>query len=116
MRNPNYREPGKPYLDAVIDKFTPDKAASVQALEAGDIDAAWFLDPTFLSQLATLSDISVDPAPGPQAGVWQVFVNTSCANGPQQGDPGLPARSCLAICGSDKLSTWRSTNRGSCTV
>ncbi len=69
-RNPNYREPGKPYLDEVVVKFTADKAAEIQALEAGDVDAAWFLDPTYLPQLATLPDVSVDPAPGPQSGVW----------------------------------------------
>ncbi len=89
-RNPNYREPGKPYLDEVVVKFTADKAAEIQALEAGDVDAAWFLDPTYLPQLATLPDVSVDPAPGPQAGVWQLFMNTSCSSGPQQGDPACP--------------------------
>ena len=86
-RNPNYREPGKPYIDEVIEKVVPDKASEIQAMQAGDVDAAWFLDPTFLPLLATLPDVSVDPAPGPQAGVWQLFVNTSCSSGPQQGDP-----------------------------
>jgi len=89
-RNPNYREPGKPYLDEVIEKVTPDKASEIQAMEAGDVDAAWFLDPTYLPLLATLADVSVDPAPGPQSGVWQVFINTSCPSGPQQGDPTCP--------------------------
>ena len=89
-RNPNYRDPGKPYLDEVIFKVVPDKASEIQAMQAGDVDAAWFLDPTFLPLLATLPDVSVDPAPGPQARVWQVFINTSCTSGPQQGDPACP--------------------------
>ena len=89
-RNPKYREPGKPYLDQLIVKFMPDKATEVQALEAGDVDAAWFLDPTFLPQLATLPDVSVNPAPGPLPGFWQLFVNASCSTGTQQGDPGCP--------------------------
>ena len=85
--NPNYREPGKPYLDEVVVKFTPSKDAEFQALAAGDIDAAYFLDPTYLPQLATLADVGVDPAPN---GVYELFANTSCSSGPQQGDPACP--------------------------
>jgi peptide/nickel transport system substrate-binding protein len=86
-RNPNYRGHGKPYLDEVIVKVMPSKDAEIQALEAGDIDAAYFLDPTYLAQLATLPDVSVDPAPG---GVQELVLNTSCPSGPQQGDPSCP--------------------------
>jgi peptide/nickel transport system substrate-binding protein len=90
VRNPNYREPGKPYLDQVIVKFTPDRDAEIQALEAGDLDAAWNLDETYLPQLATLSDVSVDPEAGVNSGLMSLFVNTSCSSGPQQGDPACP--------------------------
>ena len=89
-RNSNYREAGKPYLDEFILKAMADKAAEVQALQAGDVDAAWFLDPSFLPQLSAMPDVSVDPAPGPNSGVWQLFLNTSCSSGPQQGDPSCP--------------------------
>jgi peptide/nickel transport system substrate-binding protein len=89
-RNPNYREPGKPYLDEVIVRFTPDRDAEIQTLEAGDLDAAYFLDETYLPLLATLPDVSVDPVPGPTSGVQNLYVNTSCSSGPQQGDPKCP--------------------------
>jgi peptide/nickel transport system substrate-binding protein len=86
-RNRNYREPGKPYLDGVIVKFTPDRDAEIQTLQAGDIDMAYFLDETYLRQLATMPDVSLDPAPG---GSLDLYVNTSCSSGPQQGDPTCP--------------------------
>jgi peptide/nickel transport system substrate-binding protein len=86
-RNPNYRELGKPHLDGVVVKFVPSKDAEIQALEAGDLDAAYWLDPTYLPQLATLPGVSVDPAPG---GVQELVANTSCPSGPQQGDPACP--------------------------
>jgi peptide/nickel transport system substrate-binding protein len=86
-RNPRYREPGRPYLDGVVFKFVPSKDAEIQALAAGDIDAAYFLDPTYLPQLATMADVAADPAPG---GIQEVVVNLSCPSGPQQGDPACP--------------------------
>jgi peptide/nickel transport system substrate-binding protein len=36
-KNPNYWDPGKPYLDQIIFRFITDPAASVAALEAGEI-------------------------------------------------------------------------------
>lgn len=87
-RNPKYREAGKPYLDQVIAKFTPSKDAEVQALAAGDIDAASFLNEANLPQLATMTDVTVDPVPAPA--VMQLLVNTSCSSGPQLGDPACP--------------------------
>ena len=86
-RNASYREPGRPYLDEVIAKIVPSRDAEIQALEAGDIDVAYFLDPSYLSQLARLQDVSVDPGP---YGVTDLFVNASCPTGPQQGDPACP--------------------------
>jgi peptide/nickel transport system substrate-binding protein len=38
VRNPDYRRPGKPYLDKVILKTIPDSAGRVLALQAGEID------------------------------------------------------------------------------
>ncbi len=38
VKNPNFYEPGKPYLDAVIGKIIPTPAARVQALQAGEVD------------------------------------------------------------------------------
>ena len=37
-RNPNYWEPGKPYLDEVIAKIIPNAGSRARALQAGEID------------------------------------------------------------------------------
>jgi peptide/nickel transport system substrate-binding protein len=87
-RNPRYREPGKPYLDEVAVRFTPTRDTEVPALAAGDVDAALFLAETTLPQLAAMHDASVEPALS--STVNQLFVNTSCSSGPQQGDPACP--------------------------
>jgi peptide/nickel transport system substrate-binding protein len=86
-RNPNYRESGKPYLDEVVFKLTPSTDAAIQALAAGDVDAASFLTMSNLPQLANVPGASVDPAP---YGVEYLLVNSSCSSGPQQGDPTCP--------------------------
>jgi peptide/nickel transport system substrate-binding protein len=86
-RNPNYREPDRPYLDQVIARVIPGRDATVQALAAGDLDASTFLDATNLAVLATLSDVSVDPIP---YGDYALYVNASCSSGPRQGDPSCP--------------------------
>jgi peptide/nickel transport system substrate-binding protein len=87
-RNPNYREPGKPYLDEVAVRFTPVRDTEVPALAAGDVDAAVFLASTDLPKLAEMPDSSVEPAPS--AMVNRLLLNTSCSSGPQQGDPTCP--------------------------
>ena len=87
-RNPLYREPGKPYLDQIINKITPSKGAAVQALQAGDLDAAWMLDESFIPKFANMSSASI--APVPWGTVEKLYLNTSCPSGPQQGDPACP--------------------------
>lgn len=84
QRNPRYREPGKPYLDEVVFKFTPSRDVAMQTLQAGEVDANYSLDPSYLPQLESLPDVNVQPAP---ASVLQLFMNESCPSGPQQGDP-----------------------------
>ena len=39
-RNPNYWDPGKPYLDRIIARFIPDAAARSIAFETGEVDVA----------------------------------------------------------------------------
>lgn len=46
VRNPDYWEPGKPYLDAIVGKIIPQGTARTQALLAGEID---FVSSYFLS-------------------------------------------------------------------
>ncbi|MCL5076092.1 MAG: ABC transporter substrate-binding protein [Chloroflexi bacterium] len=38
VRNPDYWDPGKPYLDRLVFRVLPDSSARILALEAGDID------------------------------------------------------------------------------
>jgi peptide/nickel transport system substrate-binding protein len=87
-RNLNYREPGKPYVDQVIYKITPSKEAAVQALEAGDLDAVYMLDTTFVPQFQSITDASIDPQPS--GSTEFLLLNTTCSSGPQQGDPACP--------------------------
>ncbi|MBV9359174.1 MAG: peptide ABC transporter substrate-binding protein [Chloroflexi bacterium] len=86
-RNPRYREPGKPFLDQVVYTFLPSRDAEVQALAAGDVDAANFLDATDLRALAVLPDVVVDPAPD---GLMELLLNSSCPGGSRQGDATCP--------------------------
>jgi peptide/nickel transport system substrate-binding protein len=86
-RNPRYREPGKPLLDEVVYTFIPSRDAEVQALAVGDIDAANFLDATYLPALGALPDAAASPAPN---GLMELLLNASCPGGPQQGDPACP--------------------------
>lgn len=41
-RNPHYREPGKPYLDQVIAKVTPNREVALQSLIRGEVDTMFF--------------------------------------------------------------------------
>ena len=42
VRNPNYWEPGKPYLDEVVARIIPQPAARTQALQAGEVDFLFY--------------------------------------------------------------------------
>ena len=54
VRNKNYYQAGKPYLDGVTFKFFPDAETQVKALQAAQIDTAYFLPVT---DVATLKSI-----------------------------------------------------------
>lgn len=54
VRNPNYYQAGKPYLDRLIFRIIPDQVGLTNALRAHEIDCAWYLD---ISQINTLSHI-----------------------------------------------------------
>lgn len=53
-RNPNYYQAGKPYLDQVTFKFFPDAETQVKALQAGQIDTAYFLPVTDVQTLKNI--------------------------------------------------------------
>jgi peptide/nickel transport system substrate-binding protein len=86
-RNPNYREPGKPFLNELVFKVMPSTDVEVQTFAARDVDAAFRLDSSALPQLATIPGASVDPIP---FGIEYLLLNASCSSGPRQGDPTCP--------------------------
>jgi peptide/nickel transport system substrate-binding protein len=87
QRNPNYHEVGKPYLDQVILKTTPDRDVAIQALETGDVDAVWNMDASYIPTVTALQDVDAQPTPN---SVQELFLNRSCPSGAQQGDPACP--------------------------
>jgi peptide/nickel transport system substrate-binding protein len=51
-RNPDYYEPGLPYLDALEYRIIPDEAARLAALRAGTVHYLWSVDPLIDRQVA----------------------------------------------------------------
>jgi peptide/nickel transport system substrate-binding protein len=87
-KNPNYREPGKPYLDGLIFKITPSREAAVQSFKAGELDGVWNLTESNLAEFEAMADASLAPLPSDR--VERLILNTSCPSGPQMGDPACP--------------------------
>ena len=50
-RNPNYWQPGKPYLDEIEIRNMPDYTTSVMAFKAGEVDMVESIDPAQYNQL-----------------------------------------------------------------
>ncbi len=75
-RNPDYREPGKPYLDELIGKIIPQATSRVQALQAGEIDyVSYFYMPTnSYDAVKANSQLSLTPARLP-AGIDSMILN-----------------------------------------
>jgi peptide/nickel transport system substrate-binding protein len=87
-RNPNFREPGKPYLDGLIFKIVPSREASIQAFKVGEIDALWNLSESNIPEFQTMADTIIQPTPSNR--VERLVLNASCPSGPGQGDPNCP--------------------------
>jgi len=50
-KNPNYREPGRPYLDEIVIRNMPDYTTSVMAFKAGEVDMVESIDPAQYNEL-----------------------------------------------------------------
>jgi len=50
-KNPNYWQPGKPYLDAIEIRNMPDYTTSVMAFKAGEVDMVESIDPAQYNEL-----------------------------------------------------------------
>ena len=58
-KNPNYYQPGKPYLDKVTDRVIPDAQSLVNALLSGDIEASVYPSPAGATMLKAKPDLNV---------------------------------------------------------
>ncbi len=57
VRNPYYREEGKPYLDKVIIRILPSREVGIQLLGTGEIHALWDVTEADLPALANLQKV-----------------------------------------------------------
>jgi peptide/nickel transport system substrate-binding protein len=57
-KNPNYREPGKPYLDSVIVKILPSREVGMQLLGTGEITTLWDLTEADFPTLAGMDGVT----------------------------------------------------------
>jgi len=58
VKNPNYREAGKPYLDSVIIKVVPSQEVGMQLLGTGEITALWNLTEADFPTLAKMTGVT----------------------------------------------------------
>ncbi len=54
VKNPNYFDAPKPYLNQITDQIITDSNTILQAFQANTADTGWFLDPTKLSSFQSL--------------------------------------------------------------
>ena len=78
-RNPNYFKPGKPYVDRIVFKITPDSAGRVLALESGDVHYVpyYVLPSAEVDRLRKNPDIVVSDKGAESAlGILAMVINT----------------------------------------
>lgn len=73
VRNPNYYQSGKPYLDGVDFKIIPNQNTILTALQSGSITNTWFADVTKMSTYKTISGYHVVLDKTAAAFEWIVF-------------------------------------------
>lgn len=72
VRNPNYYQAGKPYLDQITFKIIPDQNTILTAFQSGQIDTSWFLDINKLDNYKALNGykVALDKAPASYEGIY----------------------------------------------
>ncbi len=82
VRNPNYYQSGKPYLDKVTFKIITDQTTMLQALQSGTITNSWFLTVNNLDQYKAIQGYHVvyDKTPGTYEGIYFNFKNPFLAD------------------------------------
>jgi len=61
VRNENYFQKDRPYVDRIVTRFIPEPSARIRALEAGEIDYVTYFDlpPAFVTSLQSNPDVEV---------------------------------------------------------
>ena len=70
QKNPNYFQPGLPYLDKITHRTIPDAQSLVNALLSGDIDGSLYPSPAGADQLKANKDLTVLVPPFGQPDGW----------------------------------------------
>jgi peptide/nickel transport system substrate-binding protein len=80
VKNKNYYQAPKPYLDKIIFKVVPDANTILTALQSGQIDTSWFLDVTKMTQYKALAP-GYEVALPKQAATWEAaFFNLATSS------------------------------------
>ena len=83
IRNPNYREAGKPYLDEVVFQIVPSEEVRVQMMLAGDAQIMMWPSSSLRDTWAASDNVTLSLAPGIY--ILRMFLNLSK---PGDNDPG----------------------------
>ena len=59
VRNPDYWEEGKPYLDELVIQLIPEAATRAEALKSGDVDLVYLLEPQSIPSIEAHPDTMV---------------------------------------------------------
>lgn len=70
VKNRNYYQAGKPYLDKIVFNIITDENTILTAFQSGQIDTSWFLDVTKMTQYKALAPGYVVALPK-QAATWE---------------------------------------------
>jgi peptide/nickel transport system substrate-binding protein len=84
VKNPNYREEGKPLLDGITVKITPDKESTIAAFANGEYDYVYFVVTGDLPVLAESDAVTVSVRDSGASVEW-LWLNLSV-----DGDPSKP--------------------------
>ena len=77
VRNPNYYQAGKPYLNQVTFKIITDSNTVLTTLQAGSVDTTWFADVTKLSAYRALQGYTTTTDQHPAG--YEVLVFNECS-------------------------------------
>lgn len=67
VRNGQYWEKDKPFLDSVVIRFVPSRDVALQLLRSGEVTIVWDLVEANLPALAKVQDVKIGQAPGPRS-------------------------------------------------